>query len=116
MMLLAFALYDTKAQFFSSPMFFGARGQALRAMIELGGDLSTTVGRHPADFVLYEIGEFDDQSGALHPLPPRSLGPVQALLPGSPPVRVFGERSNGENAVEHGSPVQSGSVRSDSAE
>lgn len=87
MKLLAFALFDSKASFFNTPFFMPHRGQAVRAVIELGSDLSTTVGRHPADFHLYEVGEFDDQTGILVPLPPTSLGPVLSMLPQAPGQR-----------------------------
>lgn len=85
MNLIAFAFYDTKASFFSAPFFMSHRGQALRAAMDLGSDLSTTIGKYPTDFVLYELGTFDDQTGVLTAINPVSLGPVQALLPSTPP-------------------------------
>lgn len=100
MNLCVFALYDVKASFFSAPMFFAHRGMAIRAVIELGSDLSTMVGRHPADYHLYELGLFDDQTGSFQVAPPLSLGPVLSFLPAAsvaPPPSLFPlERGNGE--------------------
>lgn len=81
MRLKVFTLYDTKAQYFNTPFFFAHIGQAIRACIDLGSDLSTNVGRYPADFTLYEIGEYEDQTPLLIPCNPISHGPVAAFLP-----------------------------------
>ncbi|WNK12661.1 MAG: nonstructural protein [Microvirus sp.] len=82
MRLKAFALLDTKVSAFHTPFFMAHTGHAIRACGELGADLSTTVGRHPADFILYEIGEFDDSRGSLLPHDlPINLGPVLAFIP-----------------------------------
>lgn len=85
MKLAAFSFLDAKVGVFSPPFFFLHRGQALRAAQELANDQGTTIGRHPADFVLYELGIFDDQTGALETITPVSLGPcTQFLAPQRP--------------------------------
>lgn len=81
MQLHAFCLYDAKAQFFHAPFFHHHAGQAIRLCIELGGDVGTTVGRHPGDFVLYRIGSFDDQTAVLDRCPPENLGVIASFLP-----------------------------------
>jgi hypothetical protein len=81
MQLKAFALLDSKTGMFNVPFFMAHTGQALRAVMELGQDLTTIVGRHPTDFVLYEIGTYDDQTGTLTSTPINSLGVVASLLP-----------------------------------
>lgn len=63
MKLLAFSLLDQKTGMFNVPFFMSHRGQAIRACMDLAADRSTTVARHPADFMLCLIGEFDDQTG-----------------------------------------------------
>lgn len=81
MILKAFSLLDTKAGIFHAPFFMAHIGQAIRACVDLGSDLQTTVGRHPADFALVEIGTFDDQTGQLDRIPPQQLGTVASMLP-----------------------------------
>lgn len=81
MILTAFCLLDTKTGMFNAPFFMAHPGQAIRACIDLGQDMGTTVGRHPADFTLCEIGLFDDQTGQLEPVPTRQIGTVVSFLP-----------------------------------
>jgi hypothetical protein len=80
MKLIAYSLYDEKALNFSAPFFVPAEGVALRSVADLGNDLNTTVGRHPRDYVLYEVGWFDDARGTLEPMVPRQVIRVAELL------------------------------------
>lgn len=64
MMLKVFSLYDTKTGLHGTPFVMQHVGQAIRACQDLAGDLNTTVGRHPADYMLVELGTFDDNTGA----------------------------------------------------
>lgn len=68
MILKAFCLMDSKVQAFHAPFFMAHVGHAIRACAELAQDRNTTVGRHPGDFILYEVGTFDDQTGVLRNL------------------------------------------------
>lgn len=63
MLLRVFTLLDTKSGIHSAPFFMAHPGQAIRAVQTVGEDINTTVGRHPADFMLVELGTFDDQTG-----------------------------------------------------
>lgn len=82
MQLKAFCLLDTKVQAFHAPFFMAHVGHAIRACSELAQDMSTTVGRHPADFMLFEVGTFDDQTGSLSAsATPINHGPVLAFIP-----------------------------------
>lgn len=81
MILKAFSLLDTKTGIFNTPFFLPHVGQAIRACMDLGQDMNTTVGRHPADFQLVELGTFDDQSGVMVAQLPLQLGTVLSFLP-----------------------------------
>jgi len=63
MVTLVFSLYDSKAKSFGPPFFLHQRGQAIRALGDLVKDGQSMVSRHPEDFVLYHIGEFNDSTG-----------------------------------------------------
>ncbi|QCQ84659.1 nonstructural protein [Blackfly microvirus SF02] len=67
MLLNAYSLYDQKALTYSPPFYCSAHGQAVRMVMDLANDSNTMVGRHPADFTLYCIGQFDDSVGGLLP-------------------------------------------------
>lgn len=75
MKLKAFTIYDTKLEAYMQPFFMAAKGQALRAFSDTVNDASTQFNKHPQDFTLFEIGEYDDSSGQLTSLKtPLSLG------------------------------------------
>lgn len=62
---IAFSIYDSKAECFSPPFFRPAPGQAIRDFTDLANDPNTTIGKHPSDYGLYRIGEFDDGNGSI---------------------------------------------------
>lgn len=69
-----FAVRDTKAENYFAPWFFIQPGQALRQFSDLVNDDSTMLARHPADYSLYEVGEWDDLAGLLSAVnPPKFL-------------------------------------------
>lgn len=68
-----FAPYDSKLKVWMNPMFFLHTGQAERAWGEIVNDKNSLPGKHPSDFVLYQVGEFDDDNGSVLPL----AAPVQ---------------------------------------
>ena len=58
-----FSVFDTKANVFGVPFFALTVGVASRLFAELVADFQSTVNRYPADFSLYEIGDFNETSG-----------------------------------------------------
>jgi len=60
-----FSVFDEKAKAYSNPFFMVHNGLALRAFSDLIQDQSTMIAKHPSDFKLYCIGEFDDCEGIL---------------------------------------------------
>lgn len=69
MILKAFSILDTKVGTFSRPFFFGHIGECMRMCLDAGRDMGSHIGRHPFDFVLYEIGTFDDNLGVMSAAP-----------------------------------------------
>lgn len=70
----AFAVYDSKGEFYSSPQFRTNKGVAIRDFID-GLKKDSPVSQHPEDYTLFHIGEYDDQTGKFTPLDtPISLG------------------------------------------
>lgn len=65
MVLKVFSVLDTKGDVFMAPFFFSATGQAVRAFSDLANNPDTVVSRHPGDYRLTCIGEFDDSTGRL---------------------------------------------------
>lgn len=71
MVLKIFSVYDSKAEFHNTPFFMQSRGEAIRGFKEMADDGQTAIGRHPADFTLFELGEYDNLKAtfSLHPTP-----------------------------------------------
>lgn len=71
-----FCVLDTKTQYFNLPFFQPTISSGQRLFHQLSSDKETLVGRYPADFNLIHVGEFDDETGQLIPLPHTNLGPA----------------------------------------
>jgi len=68
-----YAIRDVKANHYATPFFMASNGLAIRAFSDLVSDPKTTLNRHPDDFQLFVIGEYDDNSGELLPSMPEFL-------------------------------------------
>lgn len=79
MILIAVAIRDQAVAAFNRPWFMSTRNAAIRAFGEACQDQNPQNGlrNHPDDFALFELGEFDDQTGVLKPL---AEGPKQIAL------------------------------------
>lgn len=60
---LAFSVRDAQAELFSRPFYFPTRGMAVRNFMDQCQDKDSPMRRHPDDFALYQVGEFDDNAG-----------------------------------------------------
>ncbi len=65
MRLRAFSIFDQKAKAYMAPFFYGEVGQATRAFTDMVNKPDHTLGMHPEDYVLFEVGQFDDTTGRL---------------------------------------------------
>jgi hypothetical protein len=57
-----FSVYDSKAEFYLFPMVFKSKGEAIRSFTAAASDKETNIGKYPEDFVLFEVGTFDDSN------------------------------------------------------
>lgn len=58
-----FCVYDSKAAFYGRPFHAINHDVALRTARDLANDPRGEVNKHPEDYSLFHIGEFDDQTG-----------------------------------------------------
>ncbi len=65
MKILAFTIYDEKAEAFGTPLFSPAIGQASRMFADLANNKETAVGAHPEDYTLYHIGYYESENGRM---------------------------------------------------
>lgn len=70
-----YTVYDSKAETYLPPFFMRSKGEALRAWIQAVNDEQTQFNKYPADFTMFELGEFDDVTGVINNhLAKQSLG------------------------------------------
>lgn len=58
-----FSVYDQRASVYLPPMYMQNKGFALRSFEDAINDQSHQFARHPGDYTLVHLGEFDDCSG-----------------------------------------------------
>lgn len=66
-MVKLYAIMDTKAEFASMPIPARTDAEARREFSIVAADRNTQIGRHPEDFVLCYIGEYDQEKMSLKP-------------------------------------------------
>lgn len=71
MIINAYSIYDTKSLVYSNPFYAPTHGAAVRIVQDAANDLNTSLGRHPADFVVYCVARYDDAKGTFMPIDPR---------------------------------------------
>jgi len=82
MVLKMFSIRDAKAEAFLQPFYMTNSGQAIRAVSDIVTDPKHQFTRYPDDFVLYELGTWDDSDGKVKlPATPIMLQPIRELLP-----------------------------------
>lgn len=68
-----YSIYDTAVESFMSPFFVKTEGEALRGFRDAAQNTDTPIGKHPADYHLFKIGEYTDHDGDLRSCPPVSI-------------------------------------------
>lgn len=63
-----YSVFDTKVGAFASPFIARTKAEAIRSFQVACGDDNLPFKRHPADYQLYFVGGWNDQSGSLLPL------------------------------------------------
>lgn len=58
-----FCIYDVKVGAYMQPFLMQTKGQALRAFTDLANDGQSQISKHPEDFTLFQIAEYDESEG-----------------------------------------------------
>jgi len=64
-----FAIFDVKAKSYGQPFFVPHNGIALRMFSDLVVDDKSSISKHPEDYKLYYLGEYDDVAGNFTSVP-----------------------------------------------
>jgi len=62
-----FSVYDSKSMVYDQPWLAPNKGAAMRAVLDVLKDPNHHFTKWPADFTLFEIGEWDELTGTLVP-------------------------------------------------
>lgn len=73
MIVKVMSVYDVKAQSYKAPFFAIALGLGSRMFADACVDNEIGFKRHPEDYILYHIGEFDDNQGTFQNIVPPVL-------------------------------------------
>lgn len=65
MKIMIYSVYDSKTGVYGQPNFLLNKGAALRAWMDAANDQSSNIGKHPGDYTMFEIGEWDDEAGTI---------------------------------------------------
>lgn len=77
-----FTVYDSKVGAYLPPFFMSARGEALRAFVDTISDDKSVISKHPEDYTLFELGEYDNLTAKFDMYEtPVSLGVAIELIP-----------------------------------
>lgn len=69
MKLKVYSIHDQAAEAFVQPFFMHNDGLAIRAFQDnANAKDENNISKHPEQFALYQIGEFDDKQGTIEPL------------------------------------------------
>lgn len=63
MIMNVYSIFDDKAKAYAQPFFLLQHGQAIRAFGDEVGNPQSSINKHPSDYHLYLLGEYDDISG-----------------------------------------------------
>jgi len=63
-----YAIYDSKAEKFSRPIFARSNGEMIRSFTDLANDAQHPIGQHPEDYTLFSTGDYDDNTGVVNNL------------------------------------------------
>jgi len=112
---MMFSIYDNKLEGFMRPFFLQTRAVAVRAIIDLAQDAKDPVSQHPADYILYELGTFEDHTAEIMQVtPPVRLGLVSELITNYDVDSIVPKESHGEATVSDEAPVQRRTARGNS--
>lgn len=95
MTLKVFAILDTKSNAFNTPFFMRSTGEAVRAFADLANDPSSMLYKHPDDFRLFHIADFDQELAHFEaPAKPTPLGSAAEFKKPDPQLRLIPPEAN----------------------
>jgi len=60
-----FSIFDHKAKAYGLPFYQRQSGEAIRSFSDLANDEKSNVCKHPEDYTLFLLGDFDESTGVM---------------------------------------------------
>lgn len=79
-MIRIFAIYDQKLEAYNRPFFLISDGVAIRAFQDEINNKESELSKHPDDYELYKIGEYNEETGEINPNLPQLIASGRALV------------------------------------
>lgn len=103
MKLKIFSIFDSKAKAFLPPFFLPEPEVAIRTFTNAANDKKHAFGANPADYTLFLLGEFDDDTAKIvTKATPRNLGIAQQFVVPSDQLDLYQEADIIEGAKRFG--------------
>ena len=64
----AYSIYDNQSETYAPPIFVGKKGVAIRSFISECSNPDSMLFKYPADYQLFHIGQFDQETGMFTPM------------------------------------------------
>lgn len=74
MILKTFSILDIKTEAYSRPFFTHTTSEALRTFTDAVNDPASPFSKHPLDYILFEVGTWNDHLGISESITPINLG------------------------------------------
>lgn len=65
MKLKIYSVYDSKVGAYLPPFFLRSEGEAIRSFTHAATSDEHTFAKHPSDYTLFDLGEYDDETGSI---------------------------------------------------
>lgn len=103
MKLNIYSIFDVASGAYLRPFFMQSDGQATRSFGDIAQDADHEIGKHPADYTLFKVGLFDDNSGEIVAWSPEKIATALELVsqaknpvPGS--LKTFDQKVKADGA------------------
>lgn len=77
-----YSIFDLKVGAFMPPFYARALGEATRSVVNELSNPGSNLSKHPGDFGLWSVGEFDDATGVVAPAKPALVCSLTELVDG----------------------------------
>lgn len=82
MKVFAYSIFDDAVKKFNQPFFARTASEMYRIMDDVLRDPNSQLARHPKDFFIYKVGEFDLETGLFDaPDHPSCIAPISDMVP-----------------------------------